>query len=238
MIHILSSIATCFRPISIGTKVSMPPSDFMSVVQDLLEKHDTSNDRAEGQHFLMLPKETLKYILCGLGPRSENPDDFIMREHRGVVKAYLKRSFAPEPTGAAAIIYTKEACLVDEDVKKEGLLDEVESVDASHILIAVLSFPKGCPSFINAGRLVSNIAGGNKEFDVLGITKKKFFEWQKENGPGCHGDTKNALNVQLGILEEECRNIVKACKESKAGSEAWCTVTCEDPAPEEEKSEE
>ena len=142
----------------IGTKI-LDISALLPVVIESLKSHDPSGDRAPGQHFIMLPPEALPFLSGGMGPRSEYPDDFVARLHRGRVSLFLHRNKAAEVTGAAAIIYTVEAWRADPDVSEEMIKDVG---NATHVLVDVLAFggPEGQPP-LTPVRFCHNLAGGN-----------------------------------------------------------------------------
>jgi hypothetical protein len=102
----------------------------------------------------------IPFVSAGVGPRSKNPQDYVLREHRGVVSAYLKREFAALVTGVALVVYTREAYVRDPDVTRE----EAERLhDATHIIVAVLAYAGPEASPLPPYRLVWNLAGGNRE---------------------------------------------------------------------------
>jgi hypothetical protein len=157
MSYALANILSAFDPKTIGSKVT-DKALFSSVLESAIEAHDFSTGDVPGQAFIMLPDAAKAAVSAGVGPRSENPDDYVCREHRGRVGAFLRRERAASVDGVAAIVYTREAYLGDPDV------DEAEGFrvqHASHVLVAVLAFA-GPKAPLPVFRLVANLAGGNK----------------------------------------------------------------------------
>jgi hypothetical protein len=156
----ISSILSAFEPIAIGTRVTSS-GDFLAVLDKAVEKHDTSQDRAPGQHFVMLPEEATAMVSSGVGRVSEDLDTaaFTLRKHRGAVNAYLRREHAEPATGVAAVVYTLDAYLADPDV---DLSEESFGNDVTHVIVAVLAFA-GPQSPLTPRTLVHNLAGGNRE---------------------------------------------------------------------------
>lgn len=162
----LSNIVTEFGEKTIGTKVlAKSRSLFYSELQRGIEfEHDMSTDRIRGQMYIPLPY-AIGTVSCGVGVKTVNAKDYVLREHRGHVSAYLKRKFACDVDSLAAVVYTKQAYLIDPDV----IDDEVEKArinaleqQYTHVIVAVLASAGG-PSPLSSHRLVWNLAGGNLE---------------------------------------------------------------------------
>lgn len=155
----ISSICSAFGNNVIGTRV-MNQGDFLAVVDESVQSHDTSKDRVAGQHFVQLPQSAVSMVSAGVGRVEGQPSEhFVIREHRGEVGAYLHRAHAADADGVAAIVYTLDAYKADPevDMSKESFGDDV-----SHVIVAVLAFA-GPQSPLTTNRFVSNLAGGNKE---------------------------------------------------------------------------
>ncbi len=157
----VSDICSALKSEAIGTRV-MDDAGFTKVAMAAIEAYDFSKARVPGQGFIVCP-ELVPFVSAGVGPRSTNPKDYVLREHRGIVGAYLKREFAAQATGCALVVYTKDAYLADPDVEhanKEA--GRIASLDPTHVLVAVLAFA-GPESPLPPYRLVWNLAGGNRE---------------------------------------------------------------------------
>ena len=155
----ISRVCPAFGHSVVGTRVNSP-REFMLEVKKALEAHNLSADRVEGQHFLVLPQRAVRMVSAGVGRvKGRGPQDFVLREHRGQVSAYLNRDWAEEPDGVAAVVYTLDAYLADPeaDMSAEEFGNEV-----SHVIVAVLAFA-GPKSPLTSRRFVSNLAGGNNE---------------------------------------------------------------------------
>jgi hypothetical protein len=154
-----SNICTGFGPMAIGTRVQRT-GPFLSGAIDAIEKYDFTTGKVPGQGFIVAP-ELVEYVSAGVGRRSEDPNHYVCREHRGIVSAYLKREYAAVATGCALVVYTKDAYLADPDVTTEEAA-LVTAEGATHVLVAVLAFA-GPDSPLPTYRLVWNLAGGNRE---------------------------------------------------------------------------
>lgn len=155
---------TALHPFCVGTRVKDPDA-FIPVVLEAVEGHDFS---ANPQAFIMLPAHAQAMAYPGVGRRTKNELDYIVRSHRGRVDAYLLRfssgSERVPVDNVAVIVYTREAYLADPDV----LANEVEQVrvlasDATHVLVAVLAFA-GPKAPVSPYRFVANTAGGNNTY--------------------------------------------------------------------------
>lgn len=157
----------------IGSKVGNSPA-FRSALTEAIASHDTSKDRAEGQHFIVLSPEAIEAsdITCGVGRKTSNINDYVMREWRGDVQTFLKRQHALPVAFCAVIVYTKDAYLADPHMSDE-VRAEVEASDATHYLVALLANAEGVPNARSPYRLVDSLAGGNNEFADISIEDVK-----------------------------------------------------------------
>ena len=133
---------------------------FVAAAQAAIEAHDFAKDRVPGQAVLDTPG-AVPYISGGVGRRRKDPSDYVLREHRGIVLAYLKRDFAEPPTGCSLVVYTRDAYFRDPDVTPAEAA-RIDSEGATHVLVAVLG-RSGPDSPLPPYRLVWNLAGGNLE---------------------------------------------------------------------------
>ena len=160
--HIMySNIITAMRSKSVGTQVLGEfRGDFMHLLDEQVKRFDFSKCRpTPGQGFLILPEKVHNWVSAGVGPRSENPDHYLIREHRGVPQMFLKREYAAKPHKVAAIVYTHEAYAADPQVSRK----EAERTSrSSHVLVAVLSWA-GPEAPLSPYRFVANLGGGNND---------------------------------------------------------------------------
>ncbi len=154
-----SSIVTAFNPPTIGTRVTHL-EEFSNLAVAAIANHDFTLGKVPGQGYLVCP-ELVPFVSAGVGPRSSRPEDYVCREHRGVVSAYLKREFAAPVTGCALVVYTRQAYLDDPDVTVDECAHIIE-MGATHVLVAVLA-SAGPETPLTPYRLVWNLAGGNRE---------------------------------------------------------------------------
>ena len=133
-----------------------------------VKDHDPSVDRVAGQHFIVLPEELYDTVSAGDGRRTDNPNDYVVRSHRGEVGLFLKRLQAGATNFLAVVVYTIEAYIADPDVIADA--DELVRVirakwhdhGTSHVLVAVIA--SSAPQApLTPYRLVKNLAGGNNE---------------------------------------------------------------------------
>jgi len=166
---------TAFNSLTLGSKVANRRA-FEMALSAALNEHDTSDDRAPGQHFVHLPESAIAHagITCGIGHRHvinahgntvmRGPEDYVMREHRGLLTSYLKRRTALPCASLACVVYTNEAYNADPQVKKCG---RYAPAWASHVIVAVLASPAGTPTPPRSTfRLADCLAGGNNEADA------------------------------------------------------------------------
>jgi hypothetical protein len=161
----ISKVCSAFQAQTIGTKV-VEPEGFLSVLAKAVEAHDTTHDRAQGQHFISLD-EAIPYVAGGVGKRTLDTSDYVLRAHRERVVPFLKRRHALRPVTLAAIVYTKEAYITDCREAENDEARRIEEMSCTHVIVAILaSHVKMEP--LTPWRLVANLAGGNKEAMVWG----------------------------------------------------------------------
>jgi hypothetical protein len=154
-----SNICSANRSEAIGSKI-VNDEIFCDLTGKAIAEYDFASARIPGQGFIHLPKEANVSVSAGVGPRSKNPRDFVLREHRGIVTPYLKREFAAPVTGVALVVYTRDAYIKDPDITPE----EVERIGtATHVIVAVLAYAGPESSPLPPYRLVWNLGGGNLE---------------------------------------------------------------------------
>jgi hypothetical protein len=144
---------------AIGAKVTRLAA-FYDVAEKAVAEHNFENDRVPGQGFILVP-EAVPFVSAGVGPKSSDPEHYVLREHRGVVSAYLKREYAAKTTGCALVVYTRHAYSQDPDVTPTEAA-RIDALNATHVLVAVLAFVGPEPP-LSPYRLVWDLAGGNRE---------------------------------------------------------------------------
>jgi len=158
-----SNIVTAFSATTIGSKV-VDPSEFEKFLLDALAKHDTATDKVAGQHFIKMPSAAFETVSTGVGVRTDNPEDYILRSYRGMVDIYLRRESAAAVESLACVVYTIAAYLADPDIRQEEAA-RVQESGATHVLVAVLA-STGPRAPHSPKRFVANLAGGNREAEV------------------------------------------------------------------------
>jgi len=159
----LASIVTAFDDVTIGSKVTNSEG-FFDILIEAVRDTDFEDQRVPGQAYIPLPEDTCDFVSAGVGRHTDNPEDYIKHLYRGQVKLFLSRQQAVPVESVAAVVYTREAYLSDPDVasKAEEVARLYSIPEATHVLVAVLA-SAGPRSPLSPGRLVHNLAGGNKE---------------------------------------------------------------------------
>jgi hypothetical protein len=161
----LSSIVTCFEPGTIGTKV-INKDKFIFYLEVAIQSHELNEPEANGQYdCIRLRDEVNEFVSCGVGLRSTDTDDHVLRSYRGRVNSYLKRSKAVQTDKTEVTVYTRQAYLDDPQVNGDEL-KRIEDSDYTHVLVSVRAGTNdGSP--LTPGRLVANLAGGNNNVKTL-----------------------------------------------------------------------
>lgn len=155
-----SFIVSAFRTDTIGTKVTNKVA-FLEGLERAVEGHDFSGGDTPGQGVVDVD-HLHPYVSGGVGYATRDPGDYVLREHRGAVSAYLRRELAVVPNRIKAVVYTAEAYLADPQVAANATeVARLQFDEATHVLVAVLAGPEDTP--YTAGRLVANLAGGNRD---------------------------------------------------------------------------
>ena len=163
IVIVASNSCSAFWFGAIGTKV-IDRTAFLITLLLAIGKHDPSKDRVPGQHYIDLgtSPNVLASVSAGVGLRAGRTiKDYVIREHRGRVGAYLYRTCAAPTEGVAAVVYTREAYLADPDITAEEAT-RIMDAKATHVIVAVLGFAGPNPP-LTPGRFVQNLAGGNRE---------------------------------------------------------------------------
>lgn len=183
-----ANILTAFDEKAIGTRIRREYLiHFDELVIEQVTGFDFSSCRVPGQAYIVLPPDRACHMVSGgIGRRTDDPDDYVVRLHRGKVGLYLKRyvetvyweriqaclkvkefprilrkPLAAPVDNVAVVVYTTEAYLNDPDITPEEAA-RVKEAGHTHMLVAILA-ASGPPSPLTPGRFVSNLAGGNRE---------------------------------------------------------------------------
>jgi hypothetical protein len=156
----ISDVCHAFRSSCVGTKV-LDPVLFCTLLEQEVYEHNPHSDDEPGQHFIPLSADCLPLVSCGVGSRTDEPQDYVVRQWRGRCELFLRRERAVQATGVAAIVYTIDAYANDPEVDSDELARFV-ATGATHVIVAILAFggPEGKPP-VSPWRLVCNMAGGN-----------------------------------------------------------------------------
>jgi len=155
---------------AIGTFVSKPMA-LHAAIMAALESYEMPEN---GQGFVSLPKEAWVSVLPGVARRTQNPEDYCNRLHRGKVGQFLRRDKVALPAldGVAAIVYTAEAFLADPQTSDEEKAAFVEA-GYTHVWVTTLAFAGPKPP-VTSWRFVVNLAGGNASYETM--TKEELVE--------------------------------------------------------------
>jgi len=146
----------------------------LRLLEAAIESFDWSSCKAPGQAKIPMSTEACQHVYSGIGLKTENPNDYVIRQWRGSVAMYLKREHAIACDSVKVIVYTKQAYLDDPDCKgnpEKGIIGDEEEYnrvsqsDCTHVLIAVQA-DAGPESPVAPGRFVANLAGANNEYEA------------------------------------------------------------------------
>lgn len=158
----VANILSAFADVTVGTKV-LDRGEFLVAVSTAIEGHDFESDRVPGQGYIPMPESAFTLVSAGVGRRSAEPEDYVLRAHRGRVNSYLCRSKAAQVESLVCVVYTRAAYLADPDVVQDvEEFDRITRSDATHVLVAVLA-AAGPKAPLTPIRFVENLAGGNRE---------------------------------------------------------------------------
>lgn len=147
---------------TVGTQVHPAAAEhFIDMVMKAIREFDFSTCREPGQGLIRLPDAACDMVSAGIGLRTDNPSDYVIRRHRGRIGLYLCRGLAITPDKVSVVVYTAEAYLNDPEIREEEAA-RVRKGGFTHMLVAVLA-SAGPSSPLTPGRFVSNLAGGNNE---------------------------------------------------------------------------
>jgi len=140
----------------------LPPDDrFAAFIQ--MTKEDRENwylhiTELDGKYKLILLEKVIQNLCsCAYGPRSTNPNDYVIRNNNGQPVMYLKRELASPPKGCMVEVMrreryireitevTKNRCsagLPDIELMDEVIRDRIAEVgDATHFITDIFAFP-------------------------------------------------------------------------------------------------
>ena len=144
-----------------GSKIIDPEGFCQSLIR-AIASHDVSSDAVKGQSVLTL--DAPETVSCGIGLATPNPEDYVLRAHRGRVNSYLKREHALPTESLRVVLYTRDAYMADPEFT--GPINWQPNVD--FVVVAVLA-SSGPLSPRSAYRLVHCLAGGNNEADTWAL---------------------------------------------------------------------
>jgi len=154
-----ADIVTAFNSETVGSRV-IDVVGFMTALARAIPRVDFASQRVPGQALIELP-EAISYVSPGVGRRSKDPNDYVTREWRGHVGAYLLRAYAANCEALSVVVYTLDAYLADPDCfSTEANL--MRQTNPTHVIVAVLGTAGPKPAY-SPRTLVRNLAGANHE---------------------------------------------------------------------------
>ena len=163
----ISDVCTAFKDQAIGSKV-LDVARFMPALEDAVRAHEKrvqvtmEESGISGQYFVLLPKEVYDTVSAGDGPKSDNPENYIVRNHREGPKMFLKRKCAGTVQFLAVVVYTRSAYLSDPDITEEEK-NYLANDSSTHWIVAVIA-SSSPEAPVTPFRFVHNLAGGNNEY--------------------------------------------------------------------------
>lgn len=173
----IADIVTAFQKDGvIGARV-VDCDRFMEGVRAAVARHEAKADqRMSGEYFLPLRRDLFDTVTCGVGERSKNEDDYVVRIDQGQARAFLKRDFAAGVVGGlACVVYTRQAYLSNPEMEhKPEEATRISASDCTHVIVAVLARPN--EEFpLPIWTLVHSLAGGNEraQFWLVNMIREK-----------------------------------------------------------------
>lgn len=176
----IANIVTAFKKETIGTKV-LDYDKFYQNLRKAINDFDWTQCKTPGQAVVdLVPYSNgdLSYVSGGIGKKTVNPYNYVIRSYREGPHMFLKREFAEPPTSLKVVLYTKEAYLNDPDVindKKEW--DLFNALGCKYVIVAILA--SVVDSYVSPYRFVANLAGGNRDYEEGKMTYKQLVELAK-----------------------------------------------------------
>lgn len=145
--------------VAVGTIV-LKPKSLVQMIEDVVPAMGMPDN---GQGFFFLPPEACAMTTAGVARRTQSPEDYVPRLHRGAVGTYLRRDRVSEvdlvPDKVAVVVYTTAAYAIDPQVDPADVAAAIMS-GATHVLVTVLGI-KGPKAPVTPDRFAANLAGGN-----------------------------------------------------------------------------
>lgn len=134
----ISSTLSAFAASTIGTKI-VDEKGFMEEAGKAIEQYDSSKDRQPGQHFVVAPG-TIPYVSAGVGKRTNNPEDYVLRSHRGRIETYLRREVRrplseKERADIRFDLTSEHGEMIPVDVPREEIRKLAAPVDSCNLIV-------------------------------------------------------------------------------------------------------
>ena len=122
---------------AIGARVK-DGAAFAKHLADAIGAFDWNTCDPPGRAYLELPKEAHALVHSGVGTRTDNPGDYLVRFHQGAVRLFLKRNLCAPIDSVAANVYTVDAYLALNLSDTERA--RISGLGCTHVIVAVLAF--------------------------------------------------------------------------------------------------
>jgi hypothetical protein len=137
---VIGYASTCraMRSNAIGTKILCLPA-FEDAVRCAIARNAFGTER-ERWHGTLLCPEAIPFVSAGVGRRMSDCGDYVVRMHRGKADLFLKRRYAARVEACSVVVYTREAYLVNSEVRGDPA--ERERIHCSrftHIIVEVFA---------------------------------------------------------------------------------------------------
>ena len=157
----IADIVTAFQAYyTVGSKVTSNER-FLADLAPILRDFNFASCRVPGQGYIVLPDKFRDYVTSGVGEKTQDVNDYVIRFYRGAPHMFLRRKEFVRPDQVAVVVYELGAYKADPDITPKEKA-RVESEGLTHILVAILA-SCGPRSTLSPGRFVANLAGGNNE---------------------------------------------------------------------------
>jgi|GEM_PF-6507101 len=122
-------------------------------------------------------------VTCGVGRRTQDPEDYVIANWRGRIDVFLKRSLALPCVDASVLVFSREEYLNDSDTQAdEAEFKRASASDATHFLVALNASPEGGRSPRSPMRLCALIGdhGAGQDSEHWAAMCKQSYEYDME----------------------------------------------------------
>lgn len=128
---------TAFDVGAIGARVKDAVT-FTQYLANAIGAYDWSACDPPGRAYLTLPREAHTLVHSGVGVRTNNPGDYLIRFHQGEVRLFLRRHLCAPIDRVVVNVYTTDAYLAQNLSNSERA--RIAELGCTHVVVAVLAF--------------------------------------------------------------------------------------------------